>query len=132
MDLDDFKAVNDKYGHEVGDSVLCEVAQMLKGALRESDVISRIGGDEYAIILPNIGSKEKIDIIAKKILKAFERKVYLQSVDLQIKASIGFSIFPKDGDNIDVLLRKADQAMYIVKDTINENYCIYNEDSKTL
>lgn len=121
LDLDDFKAVNDRYGHDVGDSLLCEIAQRLKDALRESDIISRIGGDEFTIILPSAATTEKIDIIGQKIMRVFENTFDLQGLSLMIKASIGFSVFPRDGDNIDVLLRKADQAMYMAKNGTKES-----------
>lgn len=128
LDLDDFKIINDTYGHDAGDRVLCEVAKRLKEILRESDIISRIGGDEYAIVLPHVGSNETIEVIGKKILKTFEKSIDLQDISLQIKASIGFSVFPRDGDNIEVLLKKADKAMYMVKNNLKNNYYIYKED----
>jgi len=127
LDLDDFKIINDTYGHDVGDRVLYEVAERLKGVLRQSDIIARIGGDEYAIVLPYVGSDEKIEVIGKKILKTFEKSIDLKDVSVQVKASIGFSVFPRDGDNAEILLKKADKAMYMVKGNIKNNYYLYKE-----
>lgn len=129
LDLDDFKAVNDKFGHDVGDSLLCEIAQRLKGALRESDIISRIGGDEYTIILPGVAAAEKIEYIRQKIMSVFENTYDLQDLCLQIKASIGFSVFPRDGDSPELLLKMADQAMYLAKNGTKENCCFCKEES---
>ena len=127
LDLDDFKIINDTYGHDVGDRVLFEVAERLKGVLRKSDIVSRIGGDEYTIILPQVGDDEIIKMIGSKILEIFEKSIDLHETSLQIRASVGFSVFPRDGDDIDVLLKKADRAMYTVKGNIKNNYCIYKE-----
>jgi len=127
LDLDDFKLINDTYGHDIGDEVLCEFAKRLKGALRESDVIARLGGDEFVILLPAIKRDEKIDVIARKIFMAFEESFYCQGLSLQIRASIGFSAFPRDGDNMEVLLKKADKAMYRVKEDSKNNYWVYKE-----
>jgi diguanylate cyclase (GGDEF)-like protein/PAS domain S-box-containing protein len=127
LDLDDFKTINDTYGHDVGDKVLCEVAGRLKGVLRKSDIISRIGGDEYTIVLPQLGSDKKIMLIGNKILEIFGKSINLNETYLQIRASIGFSVFPRDGDNIDVLLKKADKAMYMAKGHVKSSYYIYKE-----
>jgi diguanylate cyclase (GGDEF)-like protein/PAS domain S-box-containing protein len=127
LDLDDFKMINDSWGHIVGDRVLCEVAERLKEILRDSDIISRIGGDEYAIILPHVGNDETIGKIGANILDALRQSIDLQDVSIQINASIGFSVFPRDADNIEDLLKKADKAMYMVKDNSKNNYCVYSE-----
>lgn len=127
LDLDNFKTINDTYGHNAGDRVLCLVAERLKGVLRESDILSRIGGDEFAIISPHITNDENIKIIGNKILDIFGKSFNLFEVSLQIRASIGFSVFPRDGENIEILLKKADKAMYSIKSGIKNNYCIYKE-----
>lgn len=127
LDLDDFKSINDTWGHDIGDRVLCEAAVRLKGILRESDIISRIGGDEFAIVLPHVGSDETINKIGPKILETLTKSFKFQDGSVQIKASIGFSVFPRDGDTIEDLLKKADKAMYIVKDADKNSYSIYEE-----
>jgi len=127
LDLDNFKIINDTYGHDTGDKALCEVAERLKEVLRESDIISRFGGDEFAIVLPHVGYDEIIEQIGNKILETFEKSIDFNETSLQIKASIGFSVFPRDGDNIDVLVKKADKAMYLVKGNIKNSYYIYKE-----
>ncbi|MDP4109442.1 MAG: histidine kinase N-terminal 7TM domain-containing protein [Bacillota bacterium] len=127
MDLDNFKAINDTYGHDIGDTALCEVAERLKKIMRKSDIISRIGGDEFVIIMPHLGSDENIRRVGDKILKAFEDGMMLNGTLLNIKASIGFSVYPRDGENADILLKKADKAMYSVKGSDKNNYKIYRE-----
>lgn len=125
LDLDNFKNINDTCGHDAGDRVLCEVSKRLKEILRESDIISRIGGDEFAIVFSHVGEDEKVRLIGNKILGAFEQEFNLGNRSARIRASIGFSVFPRDGEIMDDLLHKADQAMYQVKGGIKNSYSIY-------
>lgn len=127
LDLDDFKLINDTYGHEVGDEFLKEVALRLTGILRASDIIARYGGDEYVILFPTVGENEKLELVSAKIFKAFEENFVHDGIPLQIKASIGFSVYPKDGNSLDTLINKADKAMYTVKSTEKNSSCIYSE-----
>ena len=127
LDLDNFKAINDTYGHDVGDRVLCEVAQRIKGVLRKSDIISRVGGDEFVILFPFIGSDEKIEIMGRRIMNVLDRSFDLAEAAVEIKASIGFSVYPRDGNNAETLLKKADKAMYMVKGKVQDNCYIYKE-----
>lgn len=115
LDLDDFKMVNDTYGHDVGDIFLREAADRLKDALKESAIISRYGGDELAILFPSIEGRNTLNHIYDKICNGFERCIEYNDVHMPIKASIGFSIYPADGDNLDLLIKKADKIMYEIK-----------------
>ncbi|MGQ9633009.1 MAG: putative bifunctional diguanylate cyclase/phosphodiesterase [Bryobacteraceae bacterium] len=113
LDLDGFKAVNDSLGHAAGDMVLREVAQRLRAALRESDIIARWGGDEFVAFLPEVGSHNDAARAAQKLTKALEAPLF--SVDGQpicLSASVGASLYPEDGTDLHSLLHKADQAMY--------------------
>ncbi|MFB0920919.1 MAG: histidine kinase N-terminal 7TM domain-containing protein [Oscillospiraceae bacterium] len=127
LDLDDFKLINDTYGHEAGDEYLKEVAGRLTGILRTSDIIARYGGDEYVILFPSVGENEKLEFISAKIFKSFEESFVLNGKALQLKASIGFSVYPRDGSSLDTLISKADKAMYAVKSTHKNSACIYCE-----
>lgn len=122
LDLDGFKAVNDNYGHSQGDLVLKEVAARLKLAVRNSDTVSRLGGDEYAIVLPGITTKHEVELIAEKITQAFILPFKLDHSQAKLTVSVGISLFPFDGDNLDSLLKNADDAMYAVKSTGKNGY----------
>ena len=119
LDLDDFKAINDMHGHDVGDIVLQTIAGRLKETTRDDDTVCRHGGDEFLYILVNTASEHDIAIVAKKIIHAVQAPCDLQvrgeSLTLCIKPSIGISVFPKDGTTSDVLLDLADKAMYRAK-----------------
>lgn len=121
IDIDKFKDINDKYGHMIGDKVLVEVAKLLVESKRKNDVISRHGGDEFLILLPDIKDHDNHRLIASRISKA-NRSVNLNGIEINISLSIGISFYPKDGGNIDQLISNADKAMYKAKE-LGGNKC---------
>lgn len=129
LDFDDFKLINDTHGHSVGDFVLSIAAEKLQGTLRKSDIIARLGGDEFALLLPYLENNEQIEAVGNKIIKALGEKVVFQGLELEIRASLGFSVFPRDGDDGEQLLKKADRAMYKVKENTKNSYCIYSPEN---
>ena len=116
LDVDHFKLVNDGLGHSFGDLLLADVARRLDGALRASDTISRIGGDEFSILLPEVTSAEAVAGVARKILDSLTQPFEVEGHDLFITASIGISCYPSDGDDAETLLKCADAAMYRAKE----------------
>ena len=125
LDLDYFKDVNDSLGHNVGDQLLRAVGDRLKGLLRSGDTVARVGGDEFLVLLSEIASPYDATTIAQKILVAFHRPFVFDGYELQISTSIGFSLYPDDGDDADTLLKYADIAMYSAKDKGRGNYQRY-------
>jgi diguanylate cyclase (GGDEF)-like protein/PAS domain S-box-containing protein len=116
LDVDHFKLVNDGLGHTQGDRLLADVAKRLHGALRASDTISRIGGDEFSILLPEVTNTEAVAGVARKILDSLSKPFHLDGHDLFVTASIGISCYPSDGDDAETLLKCADAAMYRSKE----------------
>jgi len=116
LDVDHFKLVNDGLGHSFGDLLLADVARRLQGSLRASDTISRIGGDEFSILLPEVTSTEAVAGVARKILDSLAQPFTVDGHDLFVTASIGISCFPADGDDVEALLKCADAAMYRAKE----------------
>jgi diguanylate cyclase (GGDEF)-like protein/PAS domain S-box-containing protein len=116
LDLDHFKLVNDSLGHSLGDGLLSEVAERLQGCVRGSDTISRLGGDEFTILLIDTSSSEAIAGVARKILQSLAHPFKVEGHELFVTASIGISIFPGDGDEVETLLKSADSAMYRAKE----------------
>ena len=115
LDLDHFKKINDTLGHDIGDQLLQKVAIRLKRALRETDVISRVGGDEFLIVLPLIQSVENVSMISGKLLHAISETAFLNGHEIYITTSIGISLFPDDGGDIQKLMKAADLALYNAK-----------------
>ncbi len=116
LDVDHFKLVNDGLGHSFGDRLLADVAQRLQSSLRASDTISRIGGDEFSILLPEVTSTEAVAGVARKVLDSLARPFNVDGHDLFVTASIGISCYPSDGDDAETLLKCADAAMYRAKE----------------
>jgi len=115
FDLDNFKDINDSWGHDVGDEVLKTVGRRIPQLLRKSDSIARMGGDEFLILLPEIEGAEDARAIALKILDVFKEPFIVGARELYITASIGIAIYPDDGTHPDMLMKNADMAMYSVK-----------------
>ncbi len=112
LDLDKFKIINDELGHALGDVLLQSVTKRIKNCMRQNDVLSRQGGDEFIIVLDDIGSKEDISIVAERIRNTLSGVYVLEGKELSISVSIGISIYPEDSFDIDILIKKADVAMY--------------------
>ncbi len=122
IDLDHFKHVNDSLGHEVGDLLLKEASARLTPCIRSGDTVARHGGDEFIIVLQNIAYATDAGVVAQNILDALTQPYFIKEEELYIGASIGITIFPDDGDSVEVLLRNSDIAMYHAKDTGRNNY----------
>ncbi len=125
VDLDHFKRINDTLDHTVGDRLLREVGKRLQECVRECDTISRQGGDEFAVILPDLAANDEAPRIAQRILGAVTEPYRLESHDLHITCSIGISMYPRDGRNGETLLKNADNALYRAKDMGRNNYQFY-------
>lgn len=117
IDLDNFKDVNDVYGHHVGDALLSKVANWLVASVRESDTVARAGGDEFLVLLGDPHGREDCQAAVDKIATALKRKLKLHGIELSVSASIGWAIYPDDGSSEDDLIRAADAAMYRVKNS---------------
>jgi len=124
LDIDDFKVINDTLGHKAGDEVLKQVAHRVSSKMRDSDVFSRLGGDEFTVIVRNIRDKEDVAKVAQKIMHAFDDTFIVQGQKLELSCSIGISV-TSDECNLDKLLDHADKAMYRAKEAGKSNYMHY-------
>lgn len=125
IDLDRFKEVNDTQGHYVGDLLIQAVGQRLTNLLRKGDTVARIGGDEFILLLPSLGRIENADRIAEKIVNAFNESFLLDDHRIRITPSIGIAVYPEHGDNLDMLLKNSDIAMYAAKDSGRNTFQYY-------
>ncbi len=128
IDLDRFKHVNDTLGHPMGDQLLIEVSERLKSRVRSSDIVSRLSGDEFTIILTNLDETAVVSQIAHKIIRAVSKPVLLAGHEVHVGASVGISLFPNDATDFDALLKHADTAMYKAKEMGRGNYKFFTED----
>ncbi len=128
LDLDEFKKVNDTWGHNIGDKVLQSVAYRLIHMFRKSDTIARLGGDEFVLLLPEISQAEVAKNVAERILHSFHKPFEFDGLKISITASIGIAIFPDDGEDADTVIRNADIAMYQAKDEGRNRYHQYSRE----
>ena len=118
VDLNNFKGINDNYGHAVGDLVLIAVARRLVNAVRASDTVARMGGDEFALIIESIEMREQVVSLGQKLIEVLSEKVILETgAIVGVGGSVGFAWYPEDGENMKEMLEVADQAMYFCKTT---------------
>jgi diguanylate cyclase (GGDEF)-like protein/PAS domain S-box-containing protein len=115
LDLDGFKAINDTHGHNTGDALLREVSERMRRCMRKEDILARMGGDEFTILLGELATPTDASLVAMKLIKTISEPMILNEVICHVGASIGISLFPDSGDNADTLLRLADDAMYAAK-----------------
>ncbi len=128
LDLDQFKQINDTYGHGVGDELLKEVAKRLRRAIRETDTIARIGGDEFAVIMESLNEPAGVVVGVQHITRALKEPFEIPGHQFSITLSIGISIFPQDGADAQTLLRNADTAMFRAKAAGRNTYQLYDEE----
>lgn len=122
LDLDRFKAVNDTWGHSAGDAFLRHLAAALKRCVREADLVARVGGDEFVILMPDIQRIENLGGVARKLLAAVSRPVHIKGKVFEVTASVGIACYPEDSEDTEVLLRNADAAMYRAKELGRNRY----------
>ncbi|HEY0843980.1 MAG TPA: EAL domain-containing protein [Noviherbaspirillum sp.] len=125
IDLDRFKNINDSLGHEAGDKILMEVARRLPSSLRAGDTVARLGGDEFVVVMPDVVREDAVVVVAQQILESMSRPMTIQGHEFYPTGSIGISLYPKDGEDSQALLKNADTAMYRAKDAGRNNVQFY-------
>ena len=125
IDLDGFKVINDTVGHNAGDALLAELATRLRTTLREGDVIGRMGGDEFVVLIEEFVEAAQVAEVAKKVLETLARPFQLQGRECEVTASLGISLYPEDGKDAQTLLKSADIAMYLVKQQGKNSFRFY-------
>ena len=123
IDLDNFKPVNDRYGHAAGDQVLQQVTERLTQTIRDSDTLSRYGGDEFLVLLPEVAHREDVRAIAEKMGKVLAEVYAIDGHQIRLSASIGMAVFPEDGTDVSSLVQQADSAMYCAKSKGGGTFC---------
>lgn len=125
-DLDGFKAINDTFGHDAGDALLVEVANRFRSVMRKSDIVARYGGDEFALLVTNLGADQDAERIAEKLLRSLEPPMKFGARHISPAASFGIALFPRDGLGPDDLIKHADMALYQAKGVGRSTFAIYN------
>ncbi len=128
IDLDRFKTVNDSFGRVIGDALLKQVAERLRKCLRDTDTVARLGGDEFIIMIPDAATAQVVGEVAQRVLSEFSQPFSDGEQEMYVSASIGISLFPRDGSDPDELVKHADRAMYNAKDSGRNMYRYFTED----
>ena len=129
LDLDGFKQVNDTHGHEIGDQLLIALAERMKLALRKSDTLARIGGDEFVAILLDQADKDSFLMTAERLVETVSQPVFINGLEIRVSASLGIAFFPQDASvDVDQLLRQADHAMYQAKLSGKNRFCVFSKE----
>ncbi len=131
LDLDRFKIINDTLGHAIGDKLLVETARRLKEAVREGDTVSRLGGDEFTVILEDVRNAPDVAAVAQKIISALSQPMALDGHELYVTTSIGISLYPTDDQQAEILVQHADAAMYRAKEQGRNHYQFFTADMNT-
>ena len=131
VDLDRFKVINDTLGHEAGDKLLKEVGERLARTVRASDVVARLGGDEFVILVQEVSEPRQAEVVARKLLSALMKPLYLEGQEYRITASIGISLYPADAQDEQALMKNADIAMYRAKEEGKNTYKFYSARSNS-
>ena len=126
LDLDGFKAINDAHGHDLGDQLLIALAQRMKSALRDGDTLARLGGDEFVAVLVGLESPQDCEPVLIRLLQAAADRIDMQGQTLQVSASIGVTLYPQDAADAEQLMRHADQAMYVAKQSGKNRYHLFD------
>lgn len=122
IDLDGFKPINDTLGHDIGDMVLKTVAKRLTASVRETDTAARIGGDEFVLLLTDLDTKDAAALVAQKVLDELDKPMHFKDIETKVGASIGIAFCPDDADTAEGVLKKSDDAMYVVKGSGKNGY----------
>ena len=126
LDLDGFKSINDQFGHETGDQILVEISRRIAGTIRGGDTVARLGGDEFVVLLLGLGMGKECVITLERMLEAIAHPISIKGNIFSLSASVGVSIYPLDNEDIDTLLRHADQAMYVAKLSGKNRYHLHD------
>lgn len=127
LDLDDFKKVNDVFGHEFGDKLLISVSKLLISEVGENNLVSRVGGDEFLILLKDINDKYEVISLCERLIDIFKHSIKIEEKDISISSSIGIVMFPKDGVDTETLIKRADTALYKAKDFGKNTYSFFDK-----
>ncbi len=122
VDIDNFKTVNDSLGHHVGDALLREISARLQTAVRDSDIVARVGGDEFVVVLSEVASSDDAALVAQKLIEAVHAAAMVEGHQLFVSPSIGIGLYPQDGETAEDLIRHADSAMYHAKESGRSNF----------
>jgi len=132
IDVDNFKSVNDTLGHEAGDELLTKISKLIKSSLRDNDVVGRLGGDEFSVLIEGVEKQESLIKIAQQLVETIREPITIQSKDIHTSISLGIATYPTCSSDVTALIKCADLAMYKAKQSGRNGYCFYSDDLQML